>query len=82
MSLQTTIIQVISETFISTIGNLAQSIFYILAIYLGFRYIGKMISKGIEKILKKTPEWLEQYYKNQIKLRTLDTVLESKRTYE
>jgi hypothetical protein len=82
MSFQTTIIQVISETFISTVGNLAQSIFYILAIYLGFRYLGKMISKGIEKIVKKMPEWLEQYYKGQLKLRTLDNVIERKKVYE
>lgn len=74
MSLQSTINQVISETIISTLGNLAQSIFYILAIYFGLRYIGKAISEGV----KKMPSWINLYFIEMQKAKTLDRALERK----
>ena len=68
MSLQTTITQVILEVGITTISELAKNVvYYILIIW------------GVKTIVKRMPEWLDQHYKNQMKIRTTDKAIEGRR---
>ena len=64
MSLKTTLIQVIFEVGISTISELARNIVYFILIVWG---------------IKKMPEWLDQHYRNQLKLRTIDKAIEGRK---
>jgi hypothetical protein len=68
MSLQTSITQVILEVGITTISELAKNVVYFILIIWGVKYIGKRM-----------PDWIENYFKGQIKLRTLDRVLERRK---
>ena len=68
MSLQTSITQVILEVGITTISELAKNVVYFILIFW-----------GIKTIAKKMPEWLDQHYRNQLKIRTIDKAIEGRK---
>lgn len=47
---------------VTTIGNLISNLAYIILFIWGIRFLGREISKGIQKV----PEWIENYHKRQI----------------
>jgi len=75
MSLQTSIIQVLLEVGITTISELAKNIVYFILIYLGF----KLLAKEIRESAKKVPEWINLYFKEIQKAKTLDKALEGRK---
>jgi hypothetical protein len=63
---------ILTQAFANLISGLVANIVYILIAVWGFRLLGREIREGIKQI----PNWLEQFEKTQLKIRTLDKTLE------
>ena len=67
MSFQSTIIQVIWETLITTISELAKSFAYFI-----------LIIWGVRKIVKEVPSWLNIYHKQQMEKYRIEKAIETR----
>ena len=77
MSLQSTIVQVLLEVGITTISELAKNIVYFILIIIGFKWLAKEIREGV----KNMPSWINLYFIEMQKSKTLDRALEGKKFY-
>lgn len=68
MSLQTTIIQILLETIITTISGLIKNLPYFI-----------LIIWGVKKISKDMPKWIEQYDKIKMKHYLIEKAIEGRR---
>lgn len=68
MSLQTTIIQVLLETIITTISGLIKNLPYFI-----------LIIWGVKKVSKDMPKWIEQYDKIKMKHYLIEKAIEGRK---
>jgi len=77
MSLQSTIVQVLLEVGITTISELAKNIVYFILIIIGFKWLAKEIREGV----KNMPSWINLYFIEMQKSKSIDRALEGRKLY-